>query len=196
VNRFELALFVGSVVHAPGETLLVPLPEDERPLGGDAGRIDWRLRGEISQRLVSGYITGKIGEATLLPGCAPLRASRILLLGVGPCADLVDGAVERVMGEAARRLGELRSRSALLALPSAVDLERVAWEFLRGLILGLIKRGASSTFRLVVPDAGGLGAVLEGAMATLLGDAHAHGVALEVGWVTAQGEALPVAEPA
>ncbi len=188
MTRFELALYAGPVVHAPGDTLLLPVPEDERPLRGDAGWIDWRLCGEISRHLLSGYVTGKSGEAILFPGRAPLCAARVLLLGVGPRAGLRDGLVQRMMGEAAGRLRELGSRSALLALPSGIELERSAGDLLRGLILGLASLPGKSPFRLVVPDVASQAASLEAAMEALLPEAHARGLALEVGWISAGSE--------
>ncbi len=188
MSRFELGLYAGPVVHAPGDTLLVPLPEDERPLCGDAGWIDWRLCGEISQRLLSGYVTGKMGEAILFPGHAPLRAARLLLLGVGPRVALRDGVVRDVMGGAARRLSELRSRSALLVLPGGIDLELSAEDLLRGLVLGLAALPRKSPFRLVIPDAASRAERLEAAMAALLPEAHAGGLALEVAWVSSNAE--------
>ena len=188
MTRFELALYAGSVVHAPGETLLLPLPEDERPLRGDAGWVDWRLCGAISRQLLSGYLTGKLGEATLLAGRAPLRAVRFLLLGVGCCADLGKGGIQSVMGEAARRLRQLRSRSALLALPSGIDLDGGALDLLRGLVMGLAAQPEGSPFRLVVPDAASRVATLEAALAALLPEAKASGLALEVGWISSKSE--------
>ena len=182
--RFELALYAGPVVHAPGDTLLLPVPEDERPLRGDAGWIDWRLCGEISRRLLSGCVTGKFGEAILFPGRAPLRAARVLLLGVGPRAGLREGLVQRMMGEAAGRLRELRSHSALLALPSGIELEHRAADLLRGLVLGLASQPSKSPFRLVIPDVAGHEESLEATMAALLPEARARGLALEVGWVS------------
>ncbi len=188
MTRFELALYAGPVVHAPGDTLLLPVPEDERPLRGDAGWIDWRLCGEISRHLLSGYVTGKSGEAILFPVRAPLRATRMLLLGVGPRAGLSDGVVQRMMGEAALRLSELGSRSALLALPSGIELERSAGHLLRGLLLGRASLPGRSSFQLVIPADAVQAECLEAAMAALLTEAHGRGLALEVGWVRESAE--------
>ncbi len=195
MSRFELALYAGPVVHAPGDTLLLPVPEDERPLRGDAGWIDWRLCGEISRHLLSGYVTGKSGEAILFPGRAPLRATRVLLLGVGPRAGLSDGVVQRMMGEAAGRLRELGSRSVLLALPSGIELERSARDLRRGLLLGLASLPGPSSLQLVIPAVTGQAECLEAAMAALLPEAHGRGLALEVGWVSSSAE-RPAAAPA
>jgi hypothetical protein len=187
MTRFELALYSGNVAHAPAETILVLLPEDERPLQGDAGRIDWYQCGRITERLVSGYITGATGEAMLLDGKAPLVAGRLLLLGIGP-SDLVREGSAAVMSAmmqgAMQRLRALHCQSVLLALPSGIDLERSAVDLLRGVIQGLANDDWGLSFRLVVPDAPGRAAVLETAMAGLLNDAFAQGLDLEMGWVT------------
>jgi len=56
---------------------------DERPLRGGAARADWRLCGGLSQRIESGDLSGKSGEAMLI-GCGrALRAPRLMLLGLG-----------------------------------------------------------------------------------------------------------------
>lgn len=199
MSRLELGLFAGPVAHAPGDTVLILVPEDERPLRGDGGRVDWRLCGQISRGLLSGYVSGKLGEAILLAGRAPLLAARLLLLGAGPCAALHQRAIHRVMGEAARRLRDLRTRSALLALPAGLDLERSAEHLLRGLILGLAEGGWRSPFRLVIPDAEDRARSLEAVMASLQPEAHARGVPLEVGWVSSRPKsayATQVGDPA
>jgi hypothetical protein len=175
------------VAHAPAETVLVLLPEDERPLQGDAGRIDWYQCGRISQRLVSGYITGATGEAMLLDGKAPLAAARLLLLGIGPSDAVREGSaavMSAMMQGAMQRLRALHCQSVLLALPSGIDLERSAVGLLRGVIQGLAADNWGLSFRLVVADAPGRAAALEAALAHLLNDAYAQGLDLEMGWVT------------
>jgi len=188
VSRFELALYAGPVVYAPGETVLLLLPEDERPLRGDAGWVDWRLCGQISRRLLVGDLTGKLGEAALLPGREPLRATRLLLLGVGPCAGLVDGSLSRILKDAATRLRELRTRSALLVLPAGIDLEHCTLPLLTGLILGLAADPGREPFRLVVPDATPRARILEAALGELLPRARRSGMTLELGWLSSRSE--------
>src|SRR5262249_23592863 len=118
VSRLELSLFPGSVVEAPADTILVPVPEDERPLRGGAGLVDWRLCGRISEQLRSGYVSGQLGEAALLPGARPLSPARLLLVGVGS-APARGGSrpILRAMRSAAGKLLMMRSPAALLALP-------------------------------------------------------------------------------
>ena len=194
MTRFELGLFAGSVVHAPGDTLLLPVPEDERPLQGDAGRIDWRLCGEITHQLLTGFISGASDEAILLTGRAPLQASRLLLLGAGPSDRLDSAGVEALMAAAVQRVDNLHSPSALLALPGAIDLERAALDVLRGVLLGLRSQRRERTFRLVVPDARERAGTLEAAMAALMDEAHRWRMTVEVRWLPS--DELPAPAPA
>ena len=56
---------------------------DERPLRGGAARVDWRLCGGLSRRIVDGDLAGASGEALLI-GCGrALRSPRLLLVGLG-----------------------------------------------------------------------------------------------------------------
>ncbi len=199
MKRFELSLYAGSVGHAPGDTVLILIPEDERPLCGDAGRIDWRLRGAISQKLATGYVTGAPGEATLLQGCAPLSATRLMLLGVGPVAKLrARGApgLEAVMGEAIRRLCAIRAESVLLALPAVVDLDAHADVLMRAVLGALPQDGSSLRFRLIVPEAAAWERRLKGALAELAQHAQQRGFELAMGWVSSAVESSRPARPA
>jgi hypothetical protein len=58
----EALLFAGEV-----EGLILSCFENERPLQGLAGRLDWRLRGMLSHFLKAGSITGKPGECCYVP---------------------------------------------------------------------------------------------------------------------------------
>ena len=55
MRRLELSLFADEVTEVPSETVVVLVPTDERPLRGDAARIDWRLDGQLSELLRLGY---------------------------------------------------------------------------------------------------------------------------------------------
>lgn len=80
--------------------------EDDRPLRGSAARADWRLCGLISHLVESDRITGRVGEALLMPSGGRMRTSRVLVLGLGQRAkrsglqvqDLVRDALTRVRG--------------------------------------------------------------------------------------------------
>lgn len=73
------ALFQGQV-----SGLLATCYENERPLLGLAGLLDWRFMGEISYHLRQGSLSGKEGELTYFPLKKGGKLFHIFLLGCGP----------------------------------------------------------------------------------------------------------------
>lgn len=67
----------------PGEILVVPLFEDQRTLDGPAAVVDWRLDGLLSRLIVSGELTGKVGEQAALQANDKLASPWILVGGSG-----------------------------------------------------------------------------------------------------------------
>ena len=188
MSRFELALYPGSIVHAPGEMVLIPVPQEERPLGGNAGRLDWRLRGEISRKMVSGFVTAGFGEAALIGSRPPIGKRRLLLLGMGPADERGEYGPElltRLARTSVERLAALHCRSVLLALPGALDLDACAEVLLTGFVRSAARLEAD--LRLILPDASGRESRLEAIVLKLLPEANQAGLELEVGWIGSQG---------
>jgi hypothetical protein len=191
VSRLEISLFPGSVVEAPADTILVPLPEDERPLRGDAGLVDWRLCGRISEQLRSGYVSGALGEAALLPGSRPLSPSRILLVGTGkPPARGGARPILRAMRTAAGKLLMMKSPAALLACPGSIDFAEDAVALLRGLVHGLAENQTEIGLHIILPDGQRKERALLSALGEVVPGAHSWGISLNVSWVDVEGEEL------
>ena len=192
MSRLELSLFPGSVVEAPADTILVLVPEDERPLRGDAGRIDWRLCGLISEHLRSGYVTGQLGEAVLLPGDRPLSPARILLVGAGSAEARGGRPVLRAMRSAAAKLLMMRSPVTLLACPGSIDFCEEAVPLLRGLVHGLAENQSEDGLHLVLPGGASKERALVAALSEVVPGAHSWGIEVHVSWVDVDGEELPI----
>jgi len=180
VKRLDLLLFSGSVNRAPGDTLLVLVPEDERPLRGDAGEVDWRMDGELSRQLESGYILGSSGEAVLVPARAPLTARRVLLAGIGPAARLEGRPLRRACRSAAERLLSLGSDAAVLALPDAIDFEVDGDMILQACLQVLAATRGDASLRLVIPRARDRARALEHAIEALLPDAQSRRIEVAI----------------
>ena len=189
MSRLELSLFAGGVVEAPGETIVALVPSDERPLLGDAGRIDWRLDGLLSEHLGSGYATGEAGEALLFPATPPLRASRVLMLGVGPRRRLGEGwSLLRAMRSAAERMISLNCRSGLLAWPGSVDFEADAGALLRGLVQGFQEAPGDTELGFVLPQGERREKALLAAVSASAPDSLRRGVEVAVDWIEPDGD--------
>ena len=92
---------------AAADLVVAPLFEDERPLRGAAGRVDWRLCGQLSSLVAEGRLAGAPGEAALLVAFAGLRASRLLVVGAGPQAGTGEGALAELIRVAVERVARL-----------------------------------------------------------------------------------------
>ena len=189
MKRLEIALYPGSIIDAPVETLAVPVPQDERPLRGNAGFVDWRLGGEISRQLQSGFLKGEPGEALLLPAQRPFDAARILLFGLGP-SESGGRALQRAFSAGAGKLLGLRTPLALLALPAAVDFDLDGEFLLRGCVQALSSASGEQSLSLVIPDAGKHDLTLEALLAEISSDAHRRQVALDVTWIEPSMDSL------
>lgn len=185
MKRLDLILFEAPAVQVACDTLVVPLPSDERPLRGEAGWVDWRVCGAISRQLAVGFVGGTRGEATLLPAPPPLAAARILIVGMGKVSQLEGRALHRVFCVIGEKLIDLRSDLALLALPGAVDLATEADLLVRGCLQALSSSRSPAAIRLGIASGASrveaLGAAVSGADA----DARRRQVGLEIGWAQA-----------
>lgn len=65
------------------DVLVTGFFQDERPLKGSSGWMDWRLNGMLSRFLIEKRLTGDWQEATLIPSQGRIRPQMILLLGLG-----------------------------------------------------------------------------------------------------------------
>lgn len=65
------------------DLLVVGLLEDERPLKGSRGWVDWRLNGKLSHLLIQERLTAQWKETILMPSHGRITPRMILLLGLG-----------------------------------------------------------------------------------------------------------------
>jgi hypothetical protein len=158
VENGELAIAVetGPVEKAAVELAVVTFFEGDRPLRGEAGRVDWRLCGMLSDLLVRRALRGAAGEAALIPTFGHLRSPRVLVLGLGSATGFGALEVKAMARGAVRRCADLRIRSLALALPGhwtgLLPVGPCAAAVLRGTVAGLEETGVGLQMRLVVPE--------------------------------------------
>jgi len=102
------------------EAISIPFFEDERPLSGAIGLIDWRLSGFVSRLILRGRISGRAGESVLVPARPRLSFEKLFLLGLGPRSrfdeKVLSDATSRMLGT----LTQARVRASVLVLPGRV----------------------------------------------------------------------------
>ena len=99
------------------EVIACSVFQDERPMRGLAGLLDWRLAGRLSVLAKNDFLTGAEGEIVLVPGRPYVRFEKILVLGIGPRSAFDDGVVRRVLGKLVSALEGLKVRRALVEVP-------------------------------------------------------------------------------
>jgi hypothetical protein len=99
------------------EVLVACLVQGERPPHGVPGLVDWRLSGQISRLVASGYATGEVGEVVLVPGKPKLPFDKILLFGIGPREKFTERVFRTVVQKMLHTLEGLRARTAVVELP-------------------------------------------------------------------------------
>lgn len=101
---------------------------DQRPAGGFAGLLDWRLGGRLSALMASGFVSGEEGETLLVPGKPHVPFEKVLLLGLGQRSGFGDAAFRQAVLRIARALEGMRVRRAVVELPGrasgAIDPEQ------------------------------------------------------------------------
>ncbi len=152
----SIAVDVGPIERIASDAVVVSFFDGDRPLRGDAGRVDWRLCGALSRLLVDGVIEGAAGDAVLLPGDGRLRAPRLLVLGLGDANGFGTVDAKRFARDAVLRLGRLRASTVALGLPGhwlgLVPEGPCAGAIVRGAVSALEESGLSIRLRLVVPE--------------------------------------------
>ncbi len=99
------------------EAIALPIFEDERPLRGAAGLVDWRLCGRLSRLLLHGRIRGERGERVLVPARPRFGCDKLFLFGLGPRAEFDEDSFVTTMIDVFDTLAKVRARNIVLALP-------------------------------------------------------------------------------
>jgi hypothetical protein len=104
------------------EALCVFVGEDERPLVGTAGFVDWRLCGRLSRLLQEGFFTGSPEDTLLVPTQGALAIPRLFAIGLGRREGLSRERLEKALGLAGRTLKKAGIRTVALELPALEGL--------------------------------------------------------------------------
>lgn len=104
------------------DALCLFLAEDDRPLSGAAGYVDWRMGGGLSRVLLQGFFVGAADDRLLVPTAGTLAVPRLFAVGVGKEASLDEARLGKVLEGAAAMLKRAGVASVALALPKGAAL--------------------------------------------------------------------------
>lgn len=104
------------------DALCVFVSEDERPLRGAAGLVDWRLCGRLSRVLEDGFFTGTKDDALLLPTDGQLYVPRVFAVGLGKLRGLDQAGLRQAFKTAANTLTRAKMSKVAIDVPSVQSL--------------------------------------------------------------------------
>jgi leucyl aminopeptidase len=108
------------------DALCLFVAEDDRPLPGTAGYVDWRLSGALSRVLKQGFFTGVKDDWLLLPSDGRIPIPRIFAVGLGARKNLDAGALGKALANAAQVLDKAKVESVALELPGGGRVDEEA----------------------------------------------------------------------
>ena len=108
------------------DALCLFVGEDDRPLPGSAGYVDWRLCGALSRVLQSGFFVGAREDSLLLPTDGRFPVPRIFVIGLGRRQGLDASSLGEAMGFAARVMAKAKVQGVALEIPGVGSLDEGA----------------------------------------------------------------------
>jgi hypothetical protein len=97
--------------------------DDERPLQGGAGFVDFRLCGALSRALAAGFFVGRPGERLLVPSDSRIAPPMVFALGLGASTSVTALGLEHALGTARIMLEQAKVQQVALAVPPLPQLE-------------------------------------------------------------------------
>jgi len=101
------------------DSLCLFVSEDERPLKGAAGYVDWRMCGALSQIVSNAFFTGARKDCLLIPSGGRIAIPRVFALGLGNAKSLSAVGLGDAMANAARVLTRAGVSAVALEIPGA-----------------------------------------------------------------------------
>ncbi|MFB3884352.1 MAG: M17 family peptidase N-terminal domain-containing protein [Thermodesulfobacteriota bacterium] len=119
------------------DVLVTGFFQDERPLKGSSGWMDWRLNGLLSRFLIEKRLTGEWREKTLIPSQGRVMPRMILLLGLGKVREYSYLRLREISPYIMEILRKLNASSFCFSLPYEegynVDCGKLIEVFIEGI---------------------------------------------------------------
>ncbi len=106
----------------PGDALVVPLFEDQRPLAGPAAVVDWRFDGAVTQMIMAASLSGKSGECLGMQANAKFAATWVLLVGAGRWRSLDCERYQHLLGRLLKTAEKAGLLEVALCLPPCAEV--------------------------------------------------------------------------
>ncbi|PTL82393.1 M17 family peptidase N-terminal domain-containing protein [Vitiosangium sp. GDMCC 1.1324] len=105
------------------DALCLFVGEDDRPLPGSAGYVDWRMCGSLSRILQSGFFVGALEDSLLMPTDGRFSVPRVFIIGLGQRRGLDASSLGEALANAGRVLAKARVEAVALEIPGVGSLD-------------------------------------------------------------------------
>ncbi len=99
------------------DALCLFVTDDDRPLEGAAGFVDWRMCGSLSRVLLQGFFKGDRGEQLLMPTSGGVPAVKLFAVGAGSSKTLDASTLGLLLESSALMLKRAGVTSVAVSLP-------------------------------------------------------------------------------
>ncbi len=112
----QLTTIISAARDVKADWLVIGVPETG-DWGNDLVALDNALQGQLSRLREAGDLTGKLAELVTLPDTPSLSAQRVLLVGLGPLAELSVPRWDKATMTAARQISLKKTADIAFCLP-------------------------------------------------------------------------------
>ncbi|MCA9018439.1 MAG: peptidase M17, partial [Planctomycetaceae bacterium] len=130
-----------SISTLSADWLVIGLAESA-PLSTTVAQLDETLNGLISRLIESEDFTGKLATTSSLLGLTEIKVPRILLVGLGPAAEVSLASLEKAMMTAARSISAKQNTAAAVLLPElehkTLSTDQLACQITSAMIVGSV----------------------------------------------------------
>jgi len=122
------------------DLLITTFFQDERPLRGSIGWVDWRLNGMVSRLLTENKLKGEWGERILIPSEGRISPRLILLFGLGEVREYSYLSVREIVPFITEILKNLKASRLCFSLPFGEEYNVDCGKLTEVLIEGITDR--------------------------------------------------------
>ena len=106
-----------------GVCLVLTSFEEDRPLRGLSGLVDWRLNGQLSRLILGGFVDAHYLEATLAPIVGRLPFGQLVLVGLGRRSEFTAQRFEETCRFCFKAMQGLGVHEVAMMLPGRVGID-------------------------------------------------------------------------
>ncbi|MEO0155832.1 MAG: leucyl aminopeptidase [candidate division WOR-3 bacterium] len=137
----EIKILNQSILDFDGDIIIVNLFEGVKIPGGGTGAVDKALDGAITEMIKKEEITGKLGETAVFPTFGKLKASKVMVVGLGKSDKFGIEEIRKASGSAAMAAKRAKAKKVGTILHGAgiggIDPEVASQALSEGTLLAL-----------------------------------------------------------